>query len=243
MVSELPIWEVPGWRERFGIVAGMTGRGDDPAQPFDLGLSSPASTALVLGRWRRHRGELGFPSQVMSHQVHGTDVAWHDGAAAGWTVLDAADGHATRTPGRLLFVTIADCIPVYLVAPAQRAVALVHAGWRGTAGGILGQAVQVLHEAAGVAAPDIVMHAGIGICGPCYEVGSEVMEALGGQAMGPGPWHVDLRAELVRQARSLGVREVTVSGHCTACHRDRFFSHRGSGGSDGRMVAFLGLPP
>ncbi|MGH7524944.1 MAG: polyphenol oxidase family protein [Gemmatimonadales bacterium] len=241
--SPLPLWEVPGWRERFGVVAGITGRGDDPAHPFDLGLSSRAPIIEVLGRWRQLRDELRFVGQVAGYQVHGDRVAWHEGSGpASWTVLDATDGHATRTPGRLLHVTAADCVPVYLIAPRYRAIALVHAGWRGTAAGIVGRALQVLREAAGAPASDIVMHAGIGICGSCYEVGSEVVEALRQPVTGSGPWHVDLRDVLLQQARSLGVGEMTASGLCTACHRDHFFSHRGSRGSDGRMLAYLGMP-
>ena len=242
MASALPLWDVPGWRERFGVVAGITGRGDDPTQPFDLGLSSRSPAGDVLGRWRLLREELGFASQVVGHQVHGNRVAWHDGPSAGWTVLDATDGHATRTRGCLLLVTAADCIPVYLIAPRQRAIALVHAGWRGTAAGIVARGLEVMHAVAGVVPADVVMHAGVGICGSCYEVGSEVQDALAQVASGAGPWHVDLRAVLLEQGKLLGVGEATASGLCTSCHRDRFFSHRRSRGSDGRMVAYLGYP-
>lgn len=69
------------------------------------------------------------------------------------------------------------------------------------------------------------------------------MQAVG-VAMGSGSkQHLDLREVLIEQARRLGVGEVTRSGHCTASERDRFFSHRGSGGTDGRMVAWIGIEP
>jgi hypothetical protein len=67
------------------------------------------------------------------------------------------------------------------------------------------------------------------------------MSAVGLATTGPGPWHLDLRDVLCRQARDLGLTRVTASSHCTACRRDWFFSHRGSGGTDGRMAAWLGL--
>jgi copper oxidase (laccase) domain-containing protein len=137
-------------------------------------------------------------------------------------------------------VTIADCVPVYLIAPG-RGVALLHAGWRGTAGGILGRGVEALLAATRSPLPKVIMHCGIGICGDCYEVGSEVMEGCGVRANGAGPWHIDLRDRLVEQARELGLNQVTTSGWCSAHDRPAFYSHRASGGTDGRMVAYIGI--
>jgi len=108
----------------------------------------------------------------------------------------------------LLAITVADCIPIYLVVPQKRVVALLHAGWRGTAGGILERGVELLKGEASAAASDIVMHCGIGICGSCYEVGSEVLAQLGaGPEAGSG--RVDLRDRLARRAERLGLSEVT----------------------------------
>jgi copper oxidase (laccase) domain-containing protein len=82
------------------------------------------------------------------------------------------------------------------------------------------------------------MHCGVGICGECYEVGSEVAVRFGFT----DSVHLDLRATLARQARELGIQEVSISPWCSAEGRDRFFSHRASGGRDGRMIAYLGRP-
>lgn len=240
----LPLWEVPGWRERFGVTAGITGRGDDPAHPFDLGLWTNRPVGTVMGQWRAFRQALAddCPALVMAHQVHGDRVLWHDADAPGsWAIHEGADGHATTRPGLALLVTVADCIPVYLVDPVRRAVALLHAGWRGTAAGILARGVGLLGRQAGTDPADLVMHAGIGISGPCYEVGAEVMAGVGAAHDGPGPWQLDLRAVLAEQARALGVGEVTVSDHCSAREAGHFHSHRRSGGRDGRMVAWLGV--
>jgi purine-nucleoside/S-methyl-5'-thioadenosine phosphorylase / adenosine deaminase len=122
-----------------------------------------------------------------------------------------------------------------------RGVALLHAGWRGTAGGILGRGIDRLLKETGGSATDIVMHCGVGICGSCYEVGSEVMTACGLLANGAGPWHLDLREQLMSQATSLGVKSVTHSAWCSAHDRPTFYSHRASGGTDGRMVAYTGI--
>ena len=240
--GKVPRYELEEWRERFGIVAGITGRGDEPGRGFDLGLWTEAPVGDVMSRWRAFRAaEPGFPAVVLGTQVHGATVAWHE-RVSGWTQVEGVDGHATRSPGMLLTVTVADCIPVYLAAPPLGAIALLHAGWRGTAGRILERGVEALGSRAGVQPADIIMHCGVGICGDCYEVGSEVLEGVGLRGDGRGPWTVDLRERLASQAAALGVRDVTSSSWCSAHHRPLFFSHRASRGSDGRMVAYLGIP-
>jgi len=232
--AALPRLELTEWAERFGLVAGITTR------PLSLGLWSDEPVGQVIGRWRAFRAAFapGFPAIVLSHQVHGSEVHWHESLPSGWLVLDGADGHATSERGVLLTITVADCIPVYLAVPHKGAIALVHAGWRGAAGGILARAVDLLKRHGFAKAGDVVMHCGVGICGSCYEVGSEVADRFGL----PGASHIDLRDVLAQQARALGVREISISRWCSAEDRERFYSHRASGGRDGRMVAYLGRP-
>ena len=237
----VPRLELTEWAERYGLVAGITARGPGPG--FSLGLWSEEPVGQVMTRWRAFRTAFGarFPTIVLSHQIHGTAVAWHGQSAPGWLITDGIDGHATAALGHLLTVTVADCIPVYLVVPQKKVAALLHAGWRGIAGGILERGVELLRREAHCRMGDIVMHCGVGICGSCYEVGSEVYERLTGRAT-DGPAYVDLRNVLAEQAAEMGLKEVTISSGCTAHDYERFFSHRASGGRDGRMVAYLGLP-
>jgi YfiH family protein len=232
--AALPRLELSEWADRYGLVAGVTTR------PLSLGLWSEEPVGQVMGRWRAFQAAFAqrFPAIVLAHQVHGAEVRWHEGLPNGWLVLDGIDGHATNDRGLLLTITIADCIPVYLAVPHKGALALVHAGWRGSAGGILEHAVDLLKNRGFARASDIVMHCGVGICGECYEVGSEVSERFGRQ----GATHLDLRDILAQQARALGIRDVSISPWCSAEGRDRFFSHRASRGRDGRMVAYLGRP-
>ncbi len=239
----VPRFELAEWRERFGLVAGVTGRGDQPGLGFDVAFRKGEPVEAPRARWEELRAaEPGFNGFIRGAQVHGTRVEWHQGPGDGWTTIQSTDGHATAARGVLLAVTVADCIPVYLVAPSAGAISLLHSGWRGTAGGILEQGVSRLRERAGAAPKDIVMHCGVGICGECYEVGSEVLEAFGLRGDGRGPWKLDLRERLVEQGEQLGIREITTSAWCSAHHRPLFHSHRASGGSDGRMAAFLGFP-
>jgi copper oxidase (laccase) domain-containing protein len=238
--APLPLYEVPGWHEH-GLVAGITGRGPAPGGGFDLGLWSRAPVGEVMGRWRALRRSLvGFDAVVLGHQVHGVGVETV-GSGRGWIQMDAVDGWVTTGPGVLLTVTVADCIPVYLAVPGRGA-ALLHAGWRGAAGGILRRGLEQLLTVSGAAPADVLMHCGVGICGACYEVGAEVMLGCGLPADGPGPWHLDLRQHLAREAGQLGVPAGTRSGWCTAHDRPSFYSYRGSWGTDGRMVAYLGIP-
>jgi len=241
LAGAIPRYEIPGWRDRFGVVAGVTGRGS-AGGGFDLGLWTRQPVEEVMSRWRAFRdAHPGFNAFVMAHQAHGAEVACHVGAR-GWPIHEALDGHLTGVAGTMLLVTVADCIPIYLVAPARRVVGLLHAGWRGTAAGILRRGIERLTEDCGIAPADVVVHCGVGICGSCYEVGPEVLDGCGMAHAGAGPWHLDLRARLAEEAQRLGLREVSVSTWCTAQDGHAFFSHRASRGADGRMVAYLGYP-
>jgi hypothetical protein len=232
----VPRYELAGWRDEFGLVAGITRRGDADS-PFDLGLGGTSPAGDVLDRWGALRRAVpGFRAIVVSRQVHGTGVLWHDDAR-GLVIHEGFDGHATGSTGLLLAVTVADCIPVYLIDPVRRLVAILHAGWRGTAAGVLGAGLAELARR-GSSVENVLVHCGVGICGSCYEVGSEVFAGCGRPAPATGRGGLDLRAVLVEQARAHGVDRVSTSQFCSK-HDIGFFSHRG--GSGARMAAYLGL--
>src|SRR5439155_866171 len=138
----VPRMELVDWAERYGLVAGITTR----EHGFSLGLWSEENVGQVMTRWRAFRAAFhaAFPVTVLSHQIHGSAVRWHDELPDGWLVLDGVDGHATRARGVLLTLTVADCVPVYLAAPTKGAVALLLAsglGWpRRADGGVPGPA-------------------------------------------------------------------------------------------------------
>ena len=246
IVAEVPVEAPPslvhpGWRSAFPwLVQGTTTRGA-PGEPFDLGLFSDASPArAVLERWELLRSAGGLRRLVHAHQVHGDQVRVHGPGDPGLQLAEACDGHATAHAGVLLAVTTADCVPLFIVDPTHRAVALLHAGWRGAAAGILERGVAVMASMAGSRPSDLHVHLGPAICGSCYEVGPEVFKALGlREPAAPAP--VDLRQTLAVRAAGLGVpaAQVSISAHCTLCHRSTLFSHRGGDGF--RQVGFLGI--
>ncbi len=237
-VSGIDRYELQAWRGRFGVVAGLTGR------DFDLGLASPHPIAAVLERWRRLQADTfpQFPSVAVSRQVHGARVAQYTTLPPGIMVGDGWDGHVTSAAGLLLAVTVADCAPVYVLDRVSRTVGLLHAGWRGVAAGIVERGIEAVCGIGQCSSEDLVIHCGTSICGSCYEVGPEVLQAVLGRR-GTAKGNLDLRSAIVDRAWEAGAREITVSPWCTAHDADRFESHRGSGGQAGRMVAFAGRLP
>lgn len=155
-------------------------------------------------------------------------------------LVEHCDGHATDRPGTLLAVTTADCVPVFVVDPRHRAVAMIHAGWRGAAAGILEEGLGAMRSSFRTRLEDVRLHLGPAICGACYEVGPEVFEALGRPAPHE-PTPIDLRAVLAERAVEHGVgrTRVTISAHCTLCTDSGLFSHRG--GDAHRQVGYLGI--
>jgi len=187
---------------------------------------------------------LGFRQIAVPLLVHGRDIAEVVGPPEGSRPVSLSlsgriDGQVTASRGCLLAATAADCVPAYLWDAESGGLGLVHAGWRGVAAGILGEALRRL-PGAGRNSPTIRLHLGPAICGSCYEVDRPVLAALG---FGGERAQVDLRGLLVRQALESGLRResVSVSTHCTRCGAEGLHSHRGSGGTAGRMAAFLGL--
>jgi YfiH family protein len=220
--------------ESLGLVAFTTTRAIG-----SFGTASREPVQDVMDRWNALRKALSphGPRFATASQVHGATLVVHGDEWEGWLRRDAADGHIAVRPGTALAVTIADCVPVFIAHPGGT-VSLLHAGWRGTAAGILPGAIAGLARL-GLPANELRVHLGPSICGPCYEVGPEVAEALTGKNPGRKT-HVDVRAVLADQARVAGVHEVSISPHCTRCHNDRFFSHRA--GDPGRQVAVIVAP-
>ena len=214
----------------FGVRAYVTTRAFG-----SVGVQSDESVSQVLGRWDTLRNDvLRARRLATAHQVHGTRVVTHDGSWTGWLRADQADGHYAPDHGTGLAVTVADCVPV-LIAHPSGAIAAIHAGWRGTAAGILRRALTIIGED-GLSISELRVHLGPAICGRCYEVSPDVYAQLTGKSV-DRPTTVDLRGLLAGQACAAGVRAVTMSDDCTRCDTDRFFSHRG--GDAGRQAAAI----
>lgn len=201
-----------------------------------FGLSGPDPVGEVMARWTELQGELASNARrvVIGRQVHGSRVLSHSGGWEGLLRTGEADGHIATEKGIALTVSVADCVPVF-IAHASGAVAILHAGWRGTAGRIADSGLEALarHK---IPPDELMVHLGPGICGRCYEVSAEVRAQLTGQPANR-PGNVDLRALLAEQAHEAGVQKISVSPSCTRCDNDLFFSHRA--GDTGRQLGVI----
>jgi polyphenol oxidase len=233
----------PGWSARFPwLLQGVTTRiqgHPGSEEGFDLGLRGSGAAGAVLERWDEIQRQSGMQTVVHSRQVHGSAVRVHGPLSPGLLLSPEADGHATREPGVLLAVSLADCIPVFLVAPETGAISLLHAGWRGTAAGILEEGIARMQDAFGAPPSALVLHLGPGIAAASYEVGPEVHEAVGFPRP-PGPAPLNLRRVLADRAMKCGVHEDEITWSRRDTRTDPLlFSHRG--GDAGRHLALLGV--
>lgn len=152
------------------------------------------------------------------------------------------DGFITNQPGVVCFVRTADCVPLLLYDPVQRAVGALHAGWRGTAQNIAAKAVQCFTRHFGSRACDLQVAIGPAICGSCYEVGADVLRALG-EKRSKEKGNVDLTMINRNQLAAAGVPETSIDmlHLCTACDAEkRFASYRVSRGNE-RQFSFITL--
>jgi YfiH family protein len=189
-----------------------------------------------MTRWTELQSELSANARkiVIGRQVHGTRVLAHSGGWEGFLRTGEADGHISTEKGIALSVSVADCVPVF-IAHESGAVAILHAGWRGTAGRIMDSGLAEFARRK-IAPDELMVHLGPSICGRCYEVSADVREKLTGETANR-PGNVDLRSLLAEQAHEAGVLKVSVSPSCTKCDNDRFFSHRA--GDTGRQVGVI----
>lgn len=186
----------------------------------------------------------GDPRIVSVHQIHSNRCMV---AAERAGRIGDADALITNTPGLLVSVRTADCVPILLADPRRRAVAAVHAGWRGTVQNVAASAIGAMRNTFGSRPEDII--AAIGPCiGPCcFEVGPEV--AVEFQGIFPerkdleGRTHVDLPEANRRQLVAAGVPDASISvAHiCTACTPEEFYCFRRERQRTGRMVSAIGI--
>lgn len=266
-VVQIPEWTRYSWlRHGFSTRAGgvstvysdSAGGGE-----LNLGWTQDDDPAMVAENRRRLVAEMGDDLRLVTiRQVHGAAVRTV-GAEAFQGQLETSEGKAvlegdglmTRTPGVLLGIQTADCVPVLIVDVRQRVVAALHAGWRGTVARIAEDGVAAMRSQFGSLPDDLVAAVGPSIGACCYGVGDEVRGKFGdafeysGELFGGDTGlQLDLWEANRRQLLSAGVAEgkIFVVGECTACARNadggrRYFSHRDEKGFTGRMLSVVGV--
>jgi polyphenol oxidase len=201
---------------------------------LNLGERTADDPGAVAANHARLRELAGGTALARCSQVHGREVLRV--TAPPGSERSQADGIATSVPGVGALVLTADCLPVALSAAGG--VAMVHAGWRGLAAGVLAEGVAALRDVGATGPVSAAIGPGAGGC--CYEVGEEVREAFADVPEAMHGTTVDLKAVAAARLRAAGVQDVHDARLCTICD-PRFFSHRRDRGTTGRQggVAWL----
>ena len=203
-----------------------------PFDAFNLGARCGDDPQAVQANRRQLEVALALPSPPRwLRQVHGIDVAIEPAAVDRLDDEPEADASVTATPGRVLAILTADCLPVVFAAADGSEIAAAHAGWPGLSKGVLEATVAAMRT------PPSRLRAWIGPgAGPRrYEVGTDVRDAFLARdrraasafvATRPGHWLVDLPAIARMRLAAVGVRDVHGGDLCTISDPARFFSHR-----------------
>jgi len=237
---------------RHAIFTRQGGVSPAPFQSLNLSVSVPDEKTRVYANRRRAYGVFGRDTAnvVHAHLVHGAEVARVTQRDNGsW--VDRIDGIISNEPDCALTMNYADCTPVFLYDPLNKAIGLGHAGWLGTVRDLPGALVRAMTAEFG--SDPATLLAGIGpTIGPCcYEVSEPVISKVQGAFANPdsllvdspngksqvdgGRPHFDLPEANRRNLQRAGIQEIEMSGLCTACRTDLFFSHRAEHGRTGRF--------
>ena len=222
-----------------------SGRGDDPDH--------------VRENCRRFLAAIGAQGGklVRSNQVHGNTVRVVTSADWNEDLCQKSDFEAdalmTATPGVTLMIFTADCIPVLFYDPVRRVVAAAHAGWRGTADGVVTRTGERMEEVYGCNPADILAAIGPGICASCFETHEDVPNAMMAsmgtsvlqhiQIKDNGKFSVNLKGINAQLLEMAGLREenISVCDECTACDTEKYWSHRKVGNNRGSMASAIQL--
>ena len=189
---------------------------------------------------------------VIPHQIHSTEVCRIDkdfinaDDAAKKDMTEGIDAVISDFPGVCLCISTADCIPILCYDTRNKAIAAIHAGWRGTVARIVGKTLAQMRKEYGTRAQDVVAVIGPGISLHAFEVGDEVYEAFHDAGLDVdaiscrhSKWHIDLWEANRLQLISSGVSpdNIEMSGICTYTANEDFFSARRLGINSGRIIS------
>jgi YfiH family protein len=259
--AKIPCFSLHPWENAFpNLVAGMSARKASP-DPYQHNYAlhvgdDPDRVRLNRQKLAEQLG-MSFSAWTCGEQVHGADIAEVSSEDRGKgrnsleTALPSVDGLLTDQEDILLTSFYADCVPLLFYSPDSSIIGLAHAGWRGTVGRIGPRMVEKMVRR-GAKREGILAAIAPSIGGCCYEVDEHVVGPLS-QSLSdlsgvinpsrPGRWMLNLKAANRKLLLEAGIREenLLVSGWCTSCHEEHFFSHRRDQGRTGRMVAWIGM--
>ena len=221
---------------------------------MNLGAGRGDSPENIRENYRRICAFLGISPEnlALTHQNHGDTVRLITQADITGSLdhhdYPVCDGLITNTPGVALVVFTADCTPILLCDRRTGAVGAVHAGWRGTANGIVGKAVEQMIAAFGTRPEDVSAAIGPNIAQCCFQTDEDVpaamLQTFGQRALAHirrenEKYYVNLKALNALHLQDAGVEDIAICQDCTACQPDRFWSHRIHGASRGAQGAII----
>lgn len=246
----LPLYKIPAVFSQFPelIAAESTRHGGISPAPFsslNLGINTSDDSVNVDENRRRFFESIGTDTYqfAFSHQVHGTEIlyATDPGRYEGYDAL------ITDQPGLMIGVTVADCTPILIYDRQSRAVAAIHAGWKGTAGALVAKTLIAMQERFGTSAEHCYAYVGTCIDECSFEVGPEVAEQFSAEFKRDDPRsgksYIDLKAANARLLADFGIpkSQIDVSSFSTVLNNDSYFSYRAENGQTGRMLAVIGV--
>ncbi len=234
---------------RHGVFERRPGASAPPWDGLNVSFAVGDPPAAVQRNRQAVAAGLGARRLLFARQVHGEGIAVIDAATdlEGWERNGgppAADALVTDRPGVFVAVAVADCQPILIADPVRRVVAAVHAGWRGSALDLPGKTVERMVAAFGCRPADLRVGIGPSLgpcCGEMRHYAEELPPALW-RYRRPGTAHFDFWAASRDQLLARGVlpERIEVSGLCTRCSPERFFSYRAEK-TTGRFPAAIGL--
>ncbi|MCL6471637.1 MAG: peptidoglycan editing factor PgeF [Firmicutes bacterium] len=246
--------------ERHGILAVFTTRQGGFSRgaygSLNLALHVGDDSELVIRNREKLCSIFGLDMArlVCAEQVHGTDTALIDESRVGlgaFSLEDSIKGtDALVTASKLvpLILFFADCVPVIIVEPWKRSVAVIHAGWRGIYGDIIGKTIGSMFPERGDASESALAFVGPAIGGCCYTVGRDLIQLFTERFESSQEWldgdRIDLRAIARGQLLKSGILNsniYTCEDCCTACNSGLFFSYRADSGTTGRQAALAAI--
>lgn len=245
---------------KHGVSTRLHGKSLPPYHSLNLGLKSEDNRLSVIDNRQLFCEAIGvnFAALVTAQQVHGDHIAIVTQKDAGRGsinfehAISSTDALVTNVPDLPLLLFFADCVPVLIADPARKVVAISHAGWKGSVAQIAKKTVLTMQQHFGTQPGDCLVGIGPSIGQCCYEVDDAVIDSLRAsfsnwetmiKPHGKGHWLLDLWEVNRSQLVAIGVQpnKIGVSGVCTACNNEMFFSHRAEHGSTGRLGALITL--
>lgn len=216
-----------------------------PYQSLNLGLNTLDSQSNVEENRLRFFAALNIdPDRVaISLQIHGTEIleATEPGRYEGYDAL------MTDVPNLFVGVSVADCVPILVYDQKHRAVAAIHAGWKGTVAELVRLTLEAMQQRYGTKPYDCYAYVGTCIDETSFEVGPEVSDLFAPEFKRVDEFtqrmFINLRSANTRQLTSFGIptAQIAISSFSTVLNNDDYFSHRLEKGQTGRMMAIIGI--